>query len=209
ATRTKIFAMRKNEDAAILKVWHEIVVPSLPGLLSEAIGEDYAASLVRKGISELSGTATIQIQSHTVPSKTVRSRIRKQILSWVNKHICLRNKQIQFIKGCLATLAGSAYNVQEMGDIHEQSDQSGEDDYVPEPYPFYKRYWRTPGPGASIGLLCTNSVSATIGCYVHVDGRLLILTVKHFITNSYDRLLAGESDRTTVLSPALADVDDM
>jgi hypothetical protein len=207
-TRTKIFAMRHTEDAELLKVWHERIIPSLPDLLAQTIGDNYSASLVRKGISELSGTAVIQIQSHTVPSKTVRALIRSQIVRWVAKDISLRSNQVQFLKGRLTTLAGELHRIHEMGDSPEQSDP-GSNDAEPECYPFFKRYWRTPGPGASIGLLCTKSIAATIACYVHVDGRLFILTVKHFITKSYDRLLTGTSDRKTVVSPALADVDDM
>jgi hypothetical protein len=208
-TGTKTFALRHTEDAELLKVWHERIIPSLPDLLAKTIGDNYSASLVRKGISELSGTAVIQIQSHTVPSKTVRALIRSQIVRWVDKDISLRSYQIQFSKGRLTMLAGELQGIHEMSDSPEQSDQGSDDDAEPECYPFYKRYWRTPGPGASIGLLCTGAIAATICCYVHVEGRLFILTVKHFITKSYDRLLSGTSDRTTVVSPALADVDDM
>lgn len=208
-TGTKIFALRHTEDAELLKVWHERIIPSLPDLLAKTIGDNYSASLVRKGISELSGTAVIQIQSHTVPSKTVRALIRSQIVRWVDKDISLRSNQVQFLKGRLTVLAGELHGIHEMSDSSEQSDQGSDDDAEHEYYPFYKRYWRTPGPGASIGLLCTGAIAATICCYVHVQGRLFILTVKHFITKSYDRLLSGTSDRTTVVSPALADVDDM
>jgi hypothetical protein len=208
-TRTQIFPMRHTEDAELLKVWHERIIPSLPDLLAKTIGDNYSASLVRKGISEFSGTAVIQIQSHTVPSKTVRALIRNQIVRWVNKDISLRSNQVQFLKGRLTTLAGERREIHEMKDGPDKSDQGSDDDGEAECYPFYKRYWRTPGPGASIGLLCTGSIAATVCCYVHVDGRLYILTVEHFITKSYDHLLTGTSDRTTVLSPAPADIDDM
>jgi hypothetical protein len=208
-TGMKIFAMRHKEDAELLKVWHERIIPSLPDLLANTIGDNYSASLVRKGLSQTSGTAVIQIQSHTVPSKTVRTLIRNQIIRWVDKDISLRSSQVQFLKGRLTTLAAELPGMHEMCDSPEQGDQGSDDDAEPECYPYYKRYWRTPGPGASIGLLCTGSITATICCYVLVEGRLFILTVKHFITKSYDRLLAGTSDRTTVVSPALADVDDM
>ncbi len=99
--------------------------------------------------------------------------------------------------------------VHETHDSPEQSDHGSDDDTEPEPYPFYKRFWKTPGPGASIGLLCNKEVYATIGCYVHVDRRLYMLTVEHFITKSCGRLLTGESAEKTVVSPALSDVDDL
>src|SRR5438045_6950201 len=162
-----MFAIRQVEDAEQLQLWHERIIPSLPNVLAKTTGDNYSASLVRKGISELSGTAVIQIQSHAVPSKTVRALIRKQILRWVDNDICLRGKQVQFLKGRLITLAG---------DSPEQGDQGSDDDTEPEPYPYYKRYWRTPGPGASIGLLCTESLAARIGWYVNVGGLLVILT---------------------------------
>lgn len=204
----KIFAVRHIEDADLIKAWHERIVPSLPGLLAKTIGENYSASLVRKGKSELLGRAVIQIQSHTVPSKTVRDLIRSQIVRWVDREIPLRSNQVQFLKGRLETLAGDPCGIYEI-DNPEQCDQDSDDEAEPERYPFYKRYWRTPGPGGSIGLLCTRSVAATICCYVHVEGQLFILTVNHLITKSYDRLLAETDDRKTVVSPALADIDDM
>jgi hypothetical protein len=135
-TGTKIFAMRRTEDAELLKVWHERIIPSLPNLLVKTIGDSYSVSLIRKGISELSGTAVIQIQSHTVPSKTVRALIRNQIVRWVNKDISLRSNQVQFLK-----------------ERPEQSYHGSDDDAEFRRYPFYKRYWGTPGMGASIGLL--------------------------------------------------------
>jgi hypothetical protein len=208
-TRTKIFPMRCIEDAELLKVWHERIIPSLPGLLGKTLGDSYSASLVRKGRSEFSGTAVIQIQSHTVPSKTVRALIRNQIVRWVEKAVSLRSNQVQFLKGRLTTLAGERDEIFEMKDGPEKSNQGSDDDSEAECYPYYKRYWKTPGPGASIGLLCTRSIAATICCYVHVDERLYVLTVDHFITKSYQHVLTGTSDRTTIVSPALADVDDM
>ncbi|MCJ1387105.1 hypothetical protein MMC17_010234 [Xylographa soralifera] len=79
-------------------------------------------------------------------------------------------------------------------------------------FPWYKRWWEKSGMGASIGLRCSNSVSATLGGYVFINHQPFLLTVDHFI----DKALAHKKDPTattldslTLTSPSLLDVNDM
>lgn len=198
----KLFTLRGIEDSDLINTWHEIVVPALPGILENAVGDNYSASLVRKGLSEHSCQAVIQIQIPKMPSQAVCKEIRSQILRYIDEKFSRYRTDVEFSAGSLTLLAGD-----EVLDV--QTYESDAETPIPEDYPYNKTYWDRPGMGASIGLLCTKMISATLGCYVHVDGDLFLLTVKHFITKSYKRLIENTTDKKTLVSPAIVEVDEM
>ncbi|KAL3423757.1 hypothetical protein PVAG01_05504 [Phlyctema vagabunda] len=203
--KPKIFAMKEIEDCELIALWHRNIITCLPRILQSRIQSDYSASLVRTGKCERCSRAAIHIQSNKMPSSTAKEHIRKQIVELVSPHLSFSKEQIQFFEGRLKTIAGCT--------SHSGSDQSDESDNMDEvedeEYPWYTRYHATPGPGASIGLTCTKQISATIGCYVNIDTSTYVLTVKHLVTKSYEHLSQGATDKTTVVSPAVVDADDL
>lgn len=84
-----------------------------------------------------------------------------------------------------------------------------EDSNTEEPWPYFRRYWKRPGMGASIGLENCQGVSATSGCYIDVDHVTYMLTANLSIKRSPDAVEDDTSDIATIVSPALSDVDNM
>lgn len=186
APADQIFAMRKTSDDMLIDTWHNDILPSLPRILATAIGGNYTATLVRKGEMESTSHAVIQIQCPTIPSSNLKEHIRSRILKHSTRKTPAFSPKIEFLSGSLVLLSG--------GTSPDQDEEEGRD------YPYFKRFWKHPGMGAPIGLDCTEQVSATLGCYVHVDRRLYILTVKHFIPRSHNRLMRGQTETLTVAS---------
>ncbi|MCJ1424700.1 hypothetical protein MMC29_002588 [Sticta canariensis] len=201
-----IFALRVKQDSMFITTWIDFLLPRLPTILDPAIGHDYGVSLVRQGASEAEARPHIRIQS---PRK-LRSATRKNIKQAIDE-ICESNMRdcilVFFCKGYLRLLA-NATSLQSVENCSLVSDEEEDDD----PGFQTKRYWQTPGMGASIGMRCTNVVSATSGGYVLVDGRKFLLTVEHFIGKSYKEniaILPENWNLFTLTSPALCDVEEM
>ncbi|MCJ1405857.1 hypothetical protein MMC11_009087 [Xylographa trunciseda] len=205
----------RSEDHALASAWMECILPSLPGILGPRVGKNYSANLVRIGSSEHSSRACIRIQSPLSQSSYVQQEIRDDI-----RALCAKAGvppiRVSFSTGSLTLLAGS----QERDHSHRQvpgNDMEEEDVDNPDEgyddvreFPYHKRWWKYPGPGASIGLRCTRSVSATLGGYILVDGQSFLLTVDHFIDRSQEnRYDPTKGDQLELTSPSLSDVDDM
>jgi hypothetical protein len=63
--------------------------------------------------------------------------------------------------------------------------------------------------GASLGLLCSKTVSATLGGYIHVDGNIYMLTSEHFVAKSHANSAGDTACQKTLTSPSRYDLNDM
>ncbi|MCJ1286369.1 hypothetical protein MMC26_005714 [Xylographa opegraphella] len=206
------FAVRA-EDKVLIHAWNNVISPNLPNILGPRIGRSYSVNLVRLGLSELSAHPYIRIQSPRLQSSHVKKEIRKAICDLCDKsgliHIDLR-----FSTGSVRLLATSRDRPPLRGQKQQEAEEedaysaSESDDDVPE-FPYHKRYWEYPGSGASIGLQCTRSVSATLGGYISVDGQSYLLAVDHFIDKSKENCSGPLADQLVLTSPSLFDVEDM
>jgi hypothetical protein len=88
-----------------LDTWHGTIVPSLPGIFQDVIGDNYSASMVRKGSSEQYCRAVIQIQIPKLPSAIIQNEIRSQILSLLDANLARYNTTVEFSAGSLKLLA--------------------------------------------------------------------------------------------------------
>ena len=161
-TSRKVFAMRYEQDSSLLKLWIQKILPSLFDLLDKAIGSDYSASLVREGATEQLSSAVIQVESPAMPAMTTKEDIRQNLERICNISLDELGLHLRFLRGALKLLAGghshdSEYEEDNNADCHRYA------------LPHHARYWKYPGMGASIGLLCTEQEFATLGCYVKID----------------------------------------
>ena len=201
-----IFDLRPDgEDGNLAAVWTKNISPVLHSILSPRLGQNYAASLVRQGPSEASARAYIRIQSECRQSQSIRAEIRKEINAICDAvgqcHVSFR-----FSVGKLVLLGkfSSAGSSDDEGCENDNTDLCD--------FPWFKRYWKTPGMGASLGLRCSNSVSATLGGYVFVNNRPYLLTVDHFIDKAQEHrggATAAMLDPWALTSPSLLDMKDM
>ncbi|MCJ1384205.1 hypothetical protein MMC17_007321 [Xylographa soralifera] len=209
------YALRPEDDA-LISAWMEFMLPSLPAILGPRVGKNYSASLVRIGSSELSTRPCIRIQCPLSQSSYVQQEIREAIRALCNK-AGVSQIRLSFSTGSLTLLAGpprdrssSHRQVQNEDREEEVFDDTDEGHKDVRDFPYHKRWWKYPGPGASIGLRCTRSVSATLGGYILVDSQLFLLTVDHFIDRSQEnRYDPTKGDQLELTSPSLSDVDDM
>jgi hypothetical protein len=155
---SKIFAMRHREDSELLRTWHEKIIPALPTLLATKLRRNYSASLVRKGTSKSSGRAVIQIQSLKSPYSPVQAHISKLILDLINDGTIFFDVQIHFLAGRPTLLAGEMLGSELLVSPEPRDLESQDADAEFGGYPYWRRYWQTPGPGASVGLRCTKAV---------------------------------------------------
>jgi hypothetical protein len=204
----KIFAMNQTSDFCLVKAWHDTILPFLPKMLSKDLGDNYSAVLVRKGKSERQSRVVINIQSPNKPSKEIKKYISSQILQYEGGLLHQYDIKVDFTTATLSLLAGDGTEDELLEDSTDDSQEGEEDDEGGE-YPYLQRYWRRPGMGASIGLQCSDSVSATLGCYIKVDTEIFALTVQHFISKSHCARIAGMSASKTLVSPPQVEVDAM
>lgn len=194
----KVFPIRRKEDSLAVNLWNEFIIPALPKILDEPMKTGYTACLVRKGATLESATPIIRIESPQPPGKSTKENILAMLDSACVPSLQSVKIRIQFCTGSIVYLSG------EIEEDEENCEESGD---RPLPLPLYNTYWEHAGMGASIGLLCTNTEFATLGCYLNVDGEKFILTVDHFIQKSYESLDKDrEGDRKTLTSPAIAKV---
>jgi hypothetical protein len=203
----KIFPLQTTEDSQSVETWSKYILPRLASILFPSVGGDYSATLVRQGESESSSAPAIRIQSASGQSEQIRTKIRRDIDQICDEHN--RNRiGVYFSMGRLMFLGGSS----EKGSSNAAAQMEDEDENDDGEFPHHRRYWRFPGMGASIGMLCSKSVSATLGGYILVDHKRYLLTVDHFIQESeratdFQRISGDMAWKLT--SPSLADVEDM
>ena len=209
----QIYALRAKEDSVDVDTWMNHVLPSLSQILGPRLGKNYTASLVRVGPSDGLARAQIRIQSPHGQSQGIKREIRYAVYAIYQEY--RRNIiPLHFSKGRMMFLAGhSAPAESATGESKAEYETIEEDEEGEErEFPYFKRWWAFPGMGASIGMRCTRSVSATLGGYILVDNQLYMLTVDHFIQESQknsDNTTGGANESLELTSPSLADIDDM
>ncbi|KAF2014918.1 hypothetical protein BU24DRAFT_224005 [Aaosphaeria arxii CBS 175.79] len=185
-------ALDPVEDAVALVTWHQFLLPEFPLIAKQSpIRGRYSVSLVAQ-VKDNTKHLIIRFRSSENQSNACRDFIRKRV-----EEICKEHGRVhfpvQFSQGTLVRLLGTAPS-------HNDSDDPSTD----QKFAHHRRFWQTPGMGASIGLSQCPKISATLGGYILVDGRLFMLSVDHFISK------CGCPNKTTsVRSPAHSDAQEL
>ena len=191
----RTFPIIPKEHWRLVQIWFKSILPALPKILSESLGGIYSVSLIRRGQSNLTAEPCIQIGSPCVPGQAAQKVIKDLVGKMWEKdgHERIR---MRFIEGCIKKLSGLE---------GADDDDGGESADVRRLDFNYNRPYSKPGMGASVGLLCSGKLSATLGGYVLIGGEKYLLTSEHFVTNA--RALADTNDdRDTVTSPSREDL---
>ncbi|MCJ1270250.1 hypothetical protein MMC22_010146 [Lobaria immixta] len=199
----KVFAIKPKDDGELVRIWMNSILPALPDILSQGVGGTYAASLVRRGSSDLTANPCIQIESPYIPGRENRESIEEALKKICHANGQRRGIQVLFTKGRLQKLVQGP-----------DSDTGGEDsDQQLLHFNFnLNRPCTKPGMGASLGLMCSTKVSGTLGGYILVDDVKYILTSDHFVERSRDTTINGGvvmENQNTLVSPSLADLAQM
>lgn len=193
----RVFPLKPKEHRRLVQIWFKSILPALGDFLTPRLGERYSASLVRRGESDLAAEPYIQIESPCVPGQKAQTVIK----DWVSK-ICEDSRHepisMRFIEGSVKKLSG----------VEGGDNDDGESAYTQRLDLNYNRPYSRPGMGASVGLLCSDKVSATLGGYVLIDGEKYMLTSEHFVTNSRE-LIHADDDCDTVTSPSRKDLKEI
>jgi hypothetical protein len=184
----------KQTDAPLVQKWHNDVVPFLMNCLDTYLGSCYTASLVRQGASERDSKVVVRIQCQRMPAPNARSSIQTQICKKFDTNPAGETIRVKFLKRELVYLSGGTG----FDDMEEEEEEEE------ELFPYYKLYWKHPGMGASVGMLpdC-ESRTATLGCWIHIEKELYLLTVKHLIGKQVLKdFVDGKSPCLQVTSPS-------
>jgi hypothetical protein len=151
-----IYILRPGEDAKLLRIWHDKILPSVTAMPSDFNGLT-TMHLVRQGLSEERSMPTILIS--TKPG--------------ANEEL-LRKKISSLFKGFSVSLPGIQFE--------EESLRRTIDDNLP-PICKARNTQSQPLPvgGASIGIYERLDCTATLGGYLMIDGRAYALTVDHIV----------------------------
>lgn len=197
----KVFAIKPKDDGELVKIWMNSILPALPGILSRGLGGTYTASIVRRGSSDFEAVPWIQIESPYIPGPENRASIKEALNKICHANGQPRGIRVLFTKGRLQKLAQVP-----------DSDTVGEDPDQQRLHFNLNRPCTKPGMGASLGLMCSNKVSATLGGYILLNGVKYILTSDHFVERSRDPTINNGGvleNQNTLVSPSLADVAQM
>ena len=197
----RVFPIIPKEQPRLVHIWFKSILPALPKILSPRLGGDYAASLVRRGHFDIEAEPCIQIESPCLPGLKAQ-RIIKDSVSEICKKDGHNPISMQFVEGSVQKLKGG-----ENGDDEDNDDVESERRHRLEFN--YNRPYSKPGMGASIGLLCSKKVNATLGGYILIGGEKYILTSKHFVEGarkSTNRDI-NELDYETLTSPSRYDLN--
>ena len=193
---TRVFPIHPKESRRLVRLWLMFILPALPHILNERLGGNYAASLVRRGQSEFEAEPCIQIESPCLPAQGGKRIIQKSL-----DDICIKHGHasisLRFTEGTVKKLNGE-------GAVDDDDGKSADDQLAFN----YGRPYSKPGMGASVGLLCSNSISATLGGYVLIGGKKYLLTSEHFVAKSR-KLGIGDcdiDDDSTLTSPSIYDL---
>ena len=165
------------------------------------LGPDFSTSLVRRGKNDLDAKPWIQIESPHPPATKSQERIRSFIHS-----LCAEKQHqpipVHFITGRVNNLKSN-----EEDDLAGGNKESAEDQKVRFNY---NRPTSRPGMGASLGLMCSDKVSATLGGYILIAGQKFMLTSDHFFKASKDQAKEEDLEHSdVVISPSRRDLKDM
>lgn len=168
-----------------MQLWFKHILPALPEILKSKIGNTYSASLVLQGASRWAAVECIRIECPYIPRKSARSII-KDLISNICENNNHRRVWVHFSEGQVRKLAGFC----------EEMEDKNDEDVDKDRYKFNLFRPRSrPGMGASLGALYSDSVSATLGGYVFVNGDKCMLTSEHFLEES-QKLPCGDGSNT-------------
>lgn len=200
--RARIFPIRVKENRLLVGLWFKCILPALPEILTPTLGGTYSASLVSRGQVEIRAHPCIQIESPHVPALAAQKIIEDSL-----RDICDKEGHqpiwILFAQGSVRDLKGREEEGND--DAEEVADHQRRRFYLVRPYP-------KPGMGASLGLLCSKKVVATLGGYVLIDGDKYMLTSSHFVDKSQERAnmdIDDDDDSGTLTSPSRYDLKQM
>ena len=195
----RIFPLRPKEDNALIQIWFKFILPALPQILSESLGGTYAASLVLRGRNGAVAEPCIQVGCRCLPRLPNQKIIKNSI-----SEVCRKNGHgpisMHFTEGRVRKLNGvegeDDDNSKGIAD-HQRLELN------------YGRPYSKPGMGASVGLLCSKKVSATLGGCVLIDGDKFLLTSDHFVSTSREQVDRdyNSSDFRTLTSPSPCDLN--
>lgn len=189
----RVFAIQPKEDPELIKIWINEILPVLPGILSRGLGETYAASLVRRGPSCGDTIPCIQIESPRIPRQENRASIEKVVRKIWDANVPYMEIKFRFTQGSLKKL-------------YDGPDVDTTDHRL---HFNLNRPCLKPVMGASLGLVCSTQVSATLGGFVSIRGEEYILTSDHFVEKSLNS--KADSDVVslnpmTIVSPSRVDL---
>ncbi|KAF2738780.1 hypothetical protein EJ04DRAFT_520116 [Polyplosphaeria fusca] len=182
-----MLALNPNDDAEVLRVWHEQLLPQFPQIVEESkVKGSYTVALVHH-VGPEGKHPVVRFRSSQNQVRTSRKMIRERV-----KKICEPFSyyfNVHFSQGTIVRLVGGGFPLDD-----PSSDQK---------FPHQRRPWKQAGMGASIGLdQCPNT--ATLGGYILVDGRRYMLSVDHFISQCPCDELHDQ-----LRSPSISDIYDV
>ena len=186
----KLRPLHPENDQDVIELWSDYLIPSLPEILTRYLGSQCTAALVRQESPDGKSIVTISIESPVGQSSSAREHIVCKI-DQISTTILGKKIHIHFSEGRVQHLAGEVAPPQSPPNDHD-------------PFPHHRRYWRSPGMGASIGLTACNNVTATMGGYLTLGPTNYMLTTKHFID-----MTGVQEPGAEVTSPSLVDVEEM
>ena len=204
----KQFSLRKKEDAGLIQIWHETILPKLTSILQRAIGSEYSACFAREGINERSAKPCIRIESPELPSKPNQTEIRGEIKHMLLEKDGFPRSRVHFSEGSVTCLGLEDEDFVEADSDTDDASEAEEHDSQGDRFAHEKHYWPQVGMGTSVGLLGSRGVSATSGGYILIDHDPYLLLPNHFIRKSVDSNGKASSVELDVVSPSLADVYD-
>ena len=195
----KIFPINPKEHWRLVQLWSKSILPALQQILTDRLGGTYAANLVRRGDHIRTAKPCIQIESPCLPAPAAQRIIKSSV-----DEICVKDEhqsiQMYFTKGSVQRLNG--------GEAEDENDAGNSAD-LQELELNYARPYSKPGMGASVGLLCSKGVSATLGGYVLIGDDKYLLTSDHFVEKSREEANRDSTtrDRDTLTSPSRYDLE--
>lgn len=198
----KVFPIGPKDHRQLVQLWFKSILPALPQILSERLGGNYSASLGLRGRIEIRAKPCIQIESPCLPALTARRMIEDDI-SGICKRGAIEPLSVYFTEGSVKRLNGGE---------EEDSDKYYAESAAVKQLEFnYGRPYSKPGMGASVGVLYSKKVSASLGGYVLMDGEKYMLTSDHFITESSapERRDGDISICDTIISPSRQELDKL
>ena len=191
-------------DVDIARDWTEYYLPRWPELVKGAndIGNSYSAVLVRQKGSLGKFAPVIRFQSSRGQTDEERKIILGNIRTLCDEKGC-RELPVHFSTGTVVRLVGGPHQEDETQSYESEPPRNSK-------FPHQRRYWQTPGMGASIGMTDCPHVSATLGGYIMIGTRRYMLSVNHFIQRARTCNYCERRDlRSSLSSPSLCDVKEM
>lgn len=191
----RVYALSPKTNRNVITLWMKSILPAIDGILSERLGKTHNASIVRRGQTELEAEPCILVESPKIPDPYTQESIQNAV-----SELCCENKHplipVEFLKGAFQKLNGG---------------REANSEYTRTEEPHIKfnfnRPCSKPGMGASLGLLRSGRVSATLGGYIVISGETYILTSDHFVSKAQEE--DNSEDYPKITSPSRPDLVEM